>query len=579
MVKMLSSKSYYFLFVLFGFLSINLFAQTNYYVDYTGGEDDNPGTEAQPWKTVEKVNSVIFSPGDHIKFKRGESWSGFVYPNASGSEIHGYIVYEAYGTGAAPILANPNYGVIIDGRKYLVFRDFEIISDMGIIIKDESGNNNTEHIKILNNSIHGTSIPPAYTYGNGCVNISQGAHHITISGNEMYNHFFPVWFGDEAGCNSVVSNNIIHDCSGCGIGLDEVFCTDTTQIIISNNTIYNCSWHGMEISANHIIIENNIVHHCGTSGHSGIHLFSRYEISDPDKGGDFNIIRGNVCYQIHDHEPDGMRTDGNGIQADQWCDSNFIYNNIAYDNDGAGIIIFGSCGNRVYNNTMYNNGLDEGIRYGQYEFVICRDDDSPSDNNVVKNNIGITQKKNHFAAAIDEISVDGNNSFSNNIWYNKQNEGDVGIISFDTHSTESVSLETWNGYSWAENEISSDPMFVDTTSKNFHLKYGSPAINTGLQVSLTYDNENNPRPLEGYYDRGAFEHGKYWKGTSGTLWDVRANWNDSIIPVDTSQVTIPHPDFYINPPEIISNVVLKKLFLNDSATISVLQGVTLRVSD
>ena len=46
-----------------------------YYVDATGGSDNNDGTGA-PWQTVAKVNATTFQPGDSILFKRGETWTG-----------------------------------------------------------------------------------------------------------------------------------------------------------------------------------------------------------------------------------------------------------------------------------------------------------------------------------------------------------------------------------------------------------------------------------------------------------------------------------------------------------------------
>lgn len=47
-----------------------------YYVDATGGNDAWPGTEAQPWQTIAKVNGEAFNAGDSVLFKRGETWAG-----------------------------------------------------------------------------------------------------------------------------------------------------------------------------------------------------------------------------------------------------------------------------------------------------------------------------------------------------------------------------------------------------------------------------------------------------------------------------------------------------------------------
>jgi len=46
-----------------------------YYVDATNGDDTKDGqSTATAWKTIAKVNSSSFAPGDQILLKRGEVW-------------------------------------------------------------------------------------------------------------------------------------------------------------------------------------------------------------------------------------------------------------------------------------------------------------------------------------------------------------------------------------------------------------------------------------------------------------------------------------------------------------------------
>lgn len=79
-------------------------AGTTYYVDSLGGSDGNNGTStATPWKTVSKVNSRSFSPGDKILFKRGSVWHEFLDPIGSGNSSD-RITYGAYGSGSLPVL-------------------------------------------------------------------------------------------------------------------------------------------------------------------------------------------------------------------------------------------------------------------------------------------------------------------------------------------------------------------------------------------------------------------------------------------------------------------------------------------
>lgn len=74
---------------------------TTYYVK-TGGNDLAAGTsDATAWATLSKVNSVTFTPGDSILFRRGDTFRGGITQAESGTASN-WIVYGAYGTGAKP---------------------------------------------------------------------------------------------------------------------------------------------------------------------------------------------------------------------------------------------------------------------------------------------------------------------------------------------------------------------------------------------------------------------------------------------------------------------------------------------
>lgn len=76
-----------------------------YYVDSIGGSDSNKGTSSSTaWRTIAKVNSGNFTAGDHIVFKRGDTWRELLSPSSSG-EAGNPIVFDAYGSGATPIIS------------------------------------------------------------------------------------------------------------------------------------------------------------------------------------------------------------------------------------------------------------------------------------------------------------------------------------------------------------------------------------------------------------------------------------------------------------------------------------------
>jgi hypothetical protein len=75
-----------------------------YYVDATNGSDSKSGSsESAPWKTIAKVNTSRFNPGDQILFRRGATWREQLTVPSSGSAGN-VITFGAYGSGEKPII-------------------------------------------------------------------------------------------------------------------------------------------------------------------------------------------------------------------------------------------------------------------------------------------------------------------------------------------------------------------------------------------------------------------------------------------------------------------------------------------
>lgn len=81
----------------------------NYYFA-ANGNDANTTAQAQnkttPWQTITKLNSFFSSlkPGDSVLFRRGDTFTGTINVNASGTAALSIII-SAYGTGAQPIIS------------------------------------------------------------------------------------------------------------------------------------------------------------------------------------------------------------------------------------------------------------------------------------------------------------------------------------------------------------------------------------------------------------------------------------------------------------------------------------------
>jgi hypothetical protein len=77
---------------------------TTYYVSSSIGSDSNAGTSSSAaWQTIAHVNGRSFVPGDSILFRRGDVWNESLVTPSSGTSGNP-IVFDAYGTGAAPNL-------------------------------------------------------------------------------------------------------------------------------------------------------------------------------------------------------------------------------------------------------------------------------------------------------------------------------------------------------------------------------------------------------------------------------------------------------------------------------------------
>lgn len=76
---------------------------TTYYVSAIGS-DGNPGTQAAPFKTLAKINTMYLQPGDQVLLHRGDIFRGALDLKGGGL-TNNPITIGAYGSGAAPIIS------------------------------------------------------------------------------------------------------------------------------------------------------------------------------------------------------------------------------------------------------------------------------------------------------------------------------------------------------------------------------------------------------------------------------------------------------------------------------------------
>jgi len=409
------------------------------------GSDANPGTEAQPWCTIQKAADTLIA-GDMVFVKEG-SYNERVIPHNSGNPGD-YIAYIAY----------PGDTVIIDGIGISMPGEF----DWGGLF-DVAGRSyiKVSGLRVMNSASAG-------------IFVHAGSSHIIIEKNYTYNTHssgIGVW-----GCrNIVIDGNEVE--LACNIGGEEcitVAVTDTFEI------------------------KNNHVHHGGpgTLGGEGIDAkdgssngkIYQNDVHDINRLGIYVDAWDKHTYNIevfrnivHDSAAGfSVASEAGGL-----LENVIIYNNIAYNNRSVGITI-ADWGKsvaehpmkdiKVINNTFYNNGS------GDWGGGISVENPN-AENVVIRNNI-----------------------LSQNLSFQIAVEADIPAENLTVDHNLIDDYREYPEEIYGSDYVEGNPLFANPSRADFHLQEDSPAIDNGSAVDAPGDDfDGNPRPQGAGYDIGAFE--------------------------------------------------------------------------
>lgn len=342
---------------------------TTYYVSQSGGNDSNNGTSlGTPWKTMSKVSSVTFQPGDNILLNRGDTWTEQLNLHGNGT-FDNLITVSSYGSGNKPLIQNSNNvitianesGWKIQGLAIKNTSTADVRSNSGpngawdynpnAIILDFSGNNAYSDIIIDGNEIYGSGV----NYNGQGIFVQHNSTSInqlvldrlTVSNNEIH-HLGPFafystakWTGsqgsgqnrypnysDKLFRNVHIVDNVVHD-----MGVQGILLTQANHSDIKRNLVHDTALMTINPSLN---IWNNW-------GPVGI-----FTMIDSYIDVKFNEVYGVLDTDLYD---------GAGIDIDWVSDHVTFQYNYAHDNEGPGMETMSNTHSTIKNNKLKGNGF------------------------------------------------------------------------------------------------------------------------------------------------------------------------------------------------------------------------------
>lgn len=340
----------------FGALSVTTRQSTTYYVSAAGSDTNDGKSTATPWATVSKVNSASLNPGDSVLFRGGDTFTGEVYIGSGGlasGTAANPVTFGSYGTGRATITNSTGHG-------------FNVYNAAGLVIKD-----------LL---LAGTGTSFTNKYGISLYKDSAGrADYVQISNVESYGWQYGISVGGSAG--GIGFSNVT--ATGC------VFRNNRENGFVSygpstfagtyshsNITLTNCSAYdneGNSTVTNHTgsgvilgSVDGGLIDQCVAYSNGSLNAST---VGGPVGLWAYNanavVISRSLSYDNHS----GTNLDGGGFDLDMNVSNSRIEYCLAYNNDGAGILLFGDTGNTnhtgnvVRYNLLWGNGRSAG-NYG-----------------------------------------------------------------------------------------------------------------------------------------------------------------------------------------------------------------------
>ena len=392
------------------------------------GDDSNSGLDPDhPWQTLSKVNRAALLPGDSVLLRRGDRFLGTLTPQGSGIAA-APIRLSAYGAGEAPIIdaGNSEAAVKLFNQEYWSLSSFETVgaTRFGIYIGGDLADRTLRHFRVSNVVVRDVIAMSDLRWDSGLIVVAPSGKRLTFSDvviDQVTAYNTNQWWGIHVGANLkneyvvgeprgraiTVKNSIVHHVGGDGITV-----ASSENVLIDNNVSFESgratkgtvrdaytpngiwSWASQDVT-----IQRNEVYRAHSFGLDG----GAFDV-------DWHSIDTTIQYN-YAHDNDGYCIAFFGLKGLPTARATFRYN-ICSNNDrkaggnDADVVLFTDhsggtlSGIRIYNNTFYWNGIDNGS-------TLWADARTTGQNSIFKNNIIYSTRRPFFDIS-DAVTADHN---------------------------------------------------------------------------------------------------------------------------------------------------------------------------
>ena len=410
-------------------LSFSLCAQNQYYLSSSTGNDNNNGSQNQPWKTLSKISNTTLDPGDTVYFKKGDTFRGHYVVNGSGTEGNP-ITFKSYGSGNQPVISGSDHddgggdyreAILVENEDNMIFEDLEI-QNHRTTSRSGVGDLVSFGIQVISSSA-GTK--NNFTFRDMTFKNVYGLSWVDPSDQDAFNAFEVSGLTFKSSWAGIINDVVVEDSYFTDLQRIGIHIKNTsgktsdkrnTNIVVRRNDFFQIGGTCvLPIRTENCLIENNIFNQPGAKTNDkmigrGSAVWNWYSIN--------TIVQYNQAINAK-----GI-LDSHGIHVDHSNVDTFIQYNYMQDCEGGFVEILGGNQRAVYRfNISVNDGWRVNPNWANSDHTIWLNDKiggqsgHPSYESYIYNNTVVINKSGNdaFDTAID---INGQNTrIFNNIFY------------------------------------------------------------------------------------------------------------------------------------------------------------------